>query len=133
MRYVLEYYAPELRRRPLREGTPRRREGSPVFVLASFQDNKLFFDRTNKVVGKLDFSAGSCAIRDAADRGLGVPMSSRPWDVRLRKVTWEPVPTTVSVRTRVRIMALLGLPLRSGTSAGCSTRTGSAPRSSTGS
>ena len=30
-------------------------EGSPVFVLASFQDNKLFFNRTNKVVGQLDF------------------------------------------------------------------------------
>ena len=55
MRYVLDYYAPELRRRPLREGVPRRREGSPVFVIASFQDNKKFFDRTNKVVGKLDF------------------------------------------------------------------------------
>ena len=55
MRYVLDYYAPELRRRPLRLGVPRRREGSPVFVIASFQDNKLFFDRTNKVVGKLDF------------------------------------------------------------------------------
>jgi hypothetical protein len=26
-----------------------------VFVIASFQDNKKFFDRTNKVVGKLDF------------------------------------------------------------------------------
>jgi cellulose synthase (UDP-forming) len=38
-------------------------------------------------------------------------MSSRPWDVRLRRLTWQPVPTTVSVRTRVRIMALLGLPL----------------------
>jgi cellulose synthase (UDP-forming) len=38
-------------------------------------------------------------------------MSSRPWDVRLRRLTWAPVPTTVSVRTRVRIMALLGLPL----------------------
>ena len=37
-------------------------------------------------------------------------MSSRPWDVRLRKVTWEPVPPAVSVRNRVRIMALLGLP-----------------------
>ena len=37
-------------------------------------------------------------------------MSSRPWDVRLRQVTWQPVPTSVSVRTRVRIMALLGLP-----------------------
>ena len=55
MRYVLDYYAPELRRRPLREGVPKRREGSPVFVIASFQDNKKFFDRTNKVVGKLDF------------------------------------------------------------------------------
>jgi cellulose synthase (UDP-forming) len=38
-------------------------------------------------------------------------MSSRPWDVRLRKVNWEPVPATVSVRNRVRIMALLGLPM----------------------
>jgi cellulose synthase (UDP-forming) len=38
-------------------------------------------------------------------------MSSRPWDVRLRRVTWQPVPTNVSVRTRVRILALLGLPL----------------------
>jgi uncharacterized membrane protein len=55
MRYVLDYYAPELRRRPLRQGVPRRREGSPVIVLASFQDNQQFFDRTNRVVGKLDF------------------------------------------------------------------------------
>jgi uncharacterized membrane protein len=55
MRFVLDYYAPELRRRQLREGTPRRREARPVIVLASFQDNKAFFDRTNKVVGKLDF------------------------------------------------------------------------------
>ena len=38
-------------------------------------------------------------------------MSSRPWDVRLKKVTWEPVPASVSVRTRVRIMSILGLPL----------------------
>jgi cellulose synthase (UDP-forming) len=38
-------------------------------------------------------------------------MSSRPWDIRLRRLTWEPVPKTVSVRRRVRITALLGLPL----------------------
>jgi uncharacterized membrane protein len=55
MRYVFEYYAPQLNSRPLRRGMPRRREGSPVFVLASFQDNKLFFDRTNRIVGRLDF------------------------------------------------------------------------------
>jgi uncharacterized membrane protein len=55
MRFVLDYYAPELNRRPLRLGTPRRRAGSPVIVLASFQDNQLHFDRTNRVVGKLDF------------------------------------------------------------------------------
>lgn len=55
MRYVLEYYAPELRRQPLNRTNPRRIKGSPVFVLASFQDNKSFFDRTNKVVGQLDF------------------------------------------------------------------------------
>jgi hypothetical protein len=55
MRFVLAYYAPELHRRPLRLGVPKRRLGSPVFVLASFQDNKTFFDRTNKVVGQLKF------------------------------------------------------------------------------
>ncbi|HLM27797.1 MAG TPA: cellulose synthase catalytic subunit, partial [Thermoleophilaceae bacterium] len=37
-------------------------------------------------------------------------MSTRPWDVRLRKLAWEPMPRSVSVRTRVRIMAALGLP-----------------------
>jgi len=37
-------------------------------------------------------------------------VSSRPWDVRLRKLAWNPVPKSVSVRTRVRIMAALGLP-----------------------
>ena len=37
------------------QGVPKRKDGSPVFVLASFQDNKRFFDRTNRVVGKLDF------------------------------------------------------------------------------
>jgi hypothetical protein len=55
MRYVLEYYAPELRRQglaqPIRAGT----EASPVFVLASFQDNPVFFNQTNKVVGQLSF------------------------------------------------------------------------------
>ena len=30
-------------------------EGSPIFVLASFQSNKTFFDQTNKVVGQLTF------------------------------------------------------------------------------
>jgi len=37
-------------------------------------------------------------------------MSSRPWDVRLRRIEWEPVPKAVSVRTRVRILTVLGLP-----------------------
>ncbi|HTD76045.1 MAG TPA: glycosyltransferase, partial [Chloroflexota bacterium] len=37
-------------------------------------------------------------------------MSSRPWDVRLRRVTWQPVPKGVSVRTRVRILIALGIP-----------------------
>ena len=37
-------------------------------------------------------------------------MSSRPWDVRLKALQWEPVPKGMSVRTRVRIMILLGLP-----------------------
>ncbi|MBV8987579.1 MAG: glycosyltransferase [Solirubrobacterales bacterium] len=37
-------------------------------------------------------------------------MSARPWDVRLRRVTWEPVPRTWSVRHRVRILVLLGVP-----------------------
>jgi len=55
MRYVLDYYAPELRKRPLALGKPPRSAGSPVFVLASFQDDPTFFNRTNKVVGQLDF------------------------------------------------------------------------------
>ena len=56
MKYVLEYYAPDIRSRPLSKGAPPRRDGSPVFVLASFQDNKQFFDRTNKVVGQMEFN-----------------------------------------------------------------------------
>ena len=36
-------------------------------------------------------------------------MSTRPWDVRLRRVTWEPVPSW-SVRRRVRLLILPGLP-----------------------
>jgi uncharacterized membrane protein len=55
MRFVLEYYAPHLHRRALRLGVPPRSAGSPVFVLASFQDNPAFFNQTNRVVGKLDF------------------------------------------------------------------------------
>jgi Dolichyl-phosphate-mannose-protein mannosyltransferase len=55
MRYVLEYYAPELRSQPLSEPVSAGREGSPVFVLASFQKDKAFFNETNKVVGQLTF------------------------------------------------------------------------------
>ena len=108
---------PSCSSRPLRQGLPRRGEGSPVFVVASFQDNKLFFDRTNKVVGQLDFLAAQVACGALPNKCaqthevVGVPMSSRPWDVRLRKVTWQPVPRADrACATRVRIMALLGLP-----------------------
>jgi uncharacterized membrane protein len=55
MRYVLEYYAPNLRSQPLSKPITAATEGSPVFVLASFQNNKAFFDETNKVVGQLTF------------------------------------------------------------------------------
>jgi 4-amino-4-deoxy-L-arabinose transferase-like glycosyltransferase len=55
MRYVLEYYAPHLRSQPLTTPITAGSEGSPVFVLASFQNNKAFFDETNKVVGQLTF------------------------------------------------------------------------------
>ena len=55
MRYVLEYYAPNVRRQPLSRTNPRRVRGNPIFVLASFQDNKAFFARTNKAIGQLDF------------------------------------------------------------------------------
>jgi uncharacterized membrane protein len=55
MRYVLEYYAPDLRSQPLAQAVSAGREGSPVFVLASFQGNKAFFNETNKVVGQLSF------------------------------------------------------------------------------
>jgi uncharacterized membrane protein len=55
MRYVLEYYAPHLRSQPLTQPISASREGSPVFVLASFQSNRAFFNETNKVVGQLTF------------------------------------------------------------------------------
>jgi hypothetical protein len=55
MRYVLEYYAPGLRRQALSRRVSAATEGSPIFVLASFQSNKTFFDQTNKVVGQLTF------------------------------------------------------------------------------
>ncbi|MDQ6817539.1 MAG: hypothetical protein M3018_09085, partial [Actinomycetota bacterium] len=55
MRYVLEYYAPELRIKPLDARVSAREEGSPIFVLASFQSNPAFFNATNKVVGQLTF------------------------------------------------------------------------------
>ena len=37
-------------------------------------------------------------------------MSSRPSNMRLRRVTWDPVPRTWSVRRRVRLLILLGVP-----------------------
>ncbi len=55
MRYALEYYAPHIARAPLSAARPKKRQGDPLFVLASFQDNKQFFNATNKVVGQLDF------------------------------------------------------------------------------
>ena len=55
MRYVLEYYAPNIRRQPLTAAIKAGAEGSPLFVLASFQDNKRFFNQTNKTVGQLGF------------------------------------------------------------------------------
>jgi hypothetical protein len=55
MKYVLEYYAPGVRRQALTKPISAGREASPVFVLASFQTNKAFFNQTNKVVGQLTF------------------------------------------------------------------------------
>ncbi|MBV8987580.1 MAG: hypothetical protein JO372_03365, partial [Solirubrobacterales bacterium] len=55
LKYVLEYYAPDVRRQPLTVPISASSEGSPVFVLASFQSNKAFFNETNKVVGQLGF------------------------------------------------------------------------------
>jgi len=55
MRYVLDYYAPNLRKRALTASIAAGAEGSPVFVLASFQSNKAFFDQTNRVVGQLGY------------------------------------------------------------------------------
>lgn len=55
MRYVLDYYAPKLREQPLDVPLIARTEGSPIFVLASFQSNRAFFNETNRVVGQLSF------------------------------------------------------------------------------
>ncbi len=53
--YVLDYYAPRLRSQPLTEPITAAKEASPVFVLASFQNNNTFFNQTNQVVGQLTF------------------------------------------------------------------------------
>jgi len=37
-------------------------------------------------------------------------VSSQPWDVRLRRPAWQPVPKGWSVRRRVRVLILLGVP-----------------------
>lgn len=55
LRYVLEYYAPQLRTQPLSVPVTAAREGSPIFVLASFQSNQSFFKQTNTAVGRLTF------------------------------------------------------------------------------
>jgi Dolichyl-phosphate-mannose-protein mannosyltransferase len=55
LQYVLDYYAPKLRGQPITEPINVAREASPVFVLASFQNNTAFFNETNKVVGELKF------------------------------------------------------------------------------
>lgn len=38
-------------------------------------------------------------------------MTRRPWDVRLRRPHWSPLPAGMPVRTRVRLLAALGVPL----------------------
>jgi hypothetical protein len=55
MRYVLEYYAPNLRSQPLSAPISSEKEGSPIFLLASFQGNRTFFNQTNRAVGQLTF------------------------------------------------------------------------------
>ena len=61
--------------------------------------------RTRSSGSSTSTGASLRTLQDRANGGLGVPMSSRPWDVRLRQVTWQPVPTSVDVRTRVRAHA----------------------------
>ena len=62
-----------------------------MFVLASFQDNKAFFNETNKVVGQLTLlPKARAALQDTADDRVGVSMSSQPWDVRLSGLRGSP-------------------------------------------
>jgi hypothetical protein len=44
-----------VRRLPLTARVTAAQEASPIFVLASFQDNRVFFNRTNRTVGQLTF------------------------------------------------------------------------------
>lgn len=53
LRNVLEYYAPDLPNEAMRDFDVEQSRESPLFVLASFQDNPIFLDRTSKVVGTL--------------------------------------------------------------------------------
>ena len=111
MRYVMEYYAPELRSRPLRQGIPKRREGTRSSCSPPSRTTTCSSTGPTGWSASSTSSAGCSRVRDAADEGLGVPMSSRPWDVRLRRVTWQPVPSNVSVRPAFASWPLLGLPL----------------------
>jgi hypothetical protein len=55
LRYVVDYYAPGIRKQALSARLSAAAEGSPLFVLASFQRNKQFFTETNRVVGQLSY------------------------------------------------------------------------------
>ena len=81
MRYVLEYYAPDLPNEAMRDFDVEQSRESPLFVLASFQDNQAFFDRTNKVVGaERNFfrRQAEAGVRDVAGPGLGVRSAQQP-------------------------------------------------------
>ncbi len=56
MRYVLEYYAPELRSQPLTARSVRaRRRGARCSCSPRSRTISTFFNQTNKVVGQLTF------------------------------------------------------------------------------
>jgi hypothetical protein len=53
MKYVFDYYAPEVPTQAIGDFNPRRSRETPLFVVASLQGHEVYFDRTNKVVGTL--------------------------------------------------------------------------------
>ena len=128
MRYVLDYYAPELRRRPLRLGVPRPQGGKPGVRarLLPGQQALLRPDQQGGRAARLPPPAACDASRSRRPRSGSSdeqPPLGRPPAARSRGSRCRPASASARGCASWRCSAC---PWPSGTSAGCSTPTGSA-------